>query len=111
ILADPRQEERIVARQLVDEFPRRFQECHGIPLKFTEPAADLLVNEALERNESVRDLCANRFKDFQFGLKLITQNSGTNEFVIEIETVQQPGKVLSDWVAASYRSISQSAPQ
>src|SRR5205085_9773500 len=48
ILADPRQEERMVARQLVDEFVRRFQECHGMTLKFTEAAADLLVQEALE---------------------------------------------------------------
>src|SRR5205814_982225 len=55
ILADPRQEERIVARQLVDEFARRFRECHGIGLRFTEPAAELLVNEALEKNQSVRD--------------------------------------------------------
>src|SRR5436190_3429585 len=30
ILADPKQEERIVARQLVEEFARRFQESHGI---------------------------------------------------------------------------------
>src|SRR6184192_573110 len=67
ILSDPKQEERIVARQVVEEFARRFDECHGIRLKFTEPAAELLVNEALERNESVRDLCDNRFKDFQFG--------------------------------------------
>src|SRR5262245_47015313 len=58
ILADPRQEERIVARQLVDEFVRRFHECHGMKLKFTEPAADLLVQEALEKEQSVRDLCA-----------------------------------------------------
>ena len=30
ILADPKREERIVARQLVDEFARRFQEAHGM---------------------------------------------------------------------------------
>src|SRR5437762_7290996 len=47
ILADPRQEERIVARQLVDEFARRFQECHAMTLNFTDAAADILVNEAL----------------------------------------------------------------
>src|SRR5205807_1941193 len=41
ILADPKQEERIVARQLVDEFARRFQENHGMKLSFTEAAAEL----------------------------------------------------------------------
>jgi ATP-dependent Clp protease ATP-binding subunit ClpX len=97
----------LVARQLVDEFARRFRECHGISLKFTEPAAELLVNEALEKNQPVRDLCAARFKDFQFGLKLITQNSGVREFQIDVETVQQPEKILSEWVVASYRATGQ----
>lgn len=109
ILADPRQEERIVARQLVDEFARRFQECHAMTLKFTDAAADMLVNEALEKGQSVRDLCAKRFKDFQFGLKLISQNSGQKEFVIDTDAVQTPDKILSDWVVASYRTPEQAA--
>jgi len=76
ILTDPRQEERIVAGQLVEEFARRFQENHGLKISFTAAARDLLVNEALEKSQSVRDFCAKRFKDFQFGLRLIAQNSG-----------------------------------
>jgi ATP-dependent Clp protease ATP-binding subunit ClpX len=103
VLTDPASEERIVARQLVEEFARRFQELHGIKIRFTEAAADLLVNEALGKKQSVRDLCAKRFKDFQFGLKLITQNSGPREFVIDRDAVEAPDKVLSDMVVASYR--------
>jgi endopeptidase Clp ATP-binding regulatory subunit ClpX len=103
ILSDPESEERIVARQLVEEFGRRFQENHGIQIRFTDAAVDLLVSEALEKKQSVRDLCAKRFKDFQFGLKLITQNSGPQEFVIDRDAVEAPDKVLSDWVVASYR--------
>jgi len=103
ILADPKREERIVARQLVDEFARRFQECHGMKIKFTDAAADLLVDEALQKSQSIRDLCAKRFKDFQFGLKLISQSSGQQEFVIDKDAVENPDKVLSDLVVASYR--------
>ena len=72
-------------------------------LSFTDAAADLLVNEAVEKSQSVRDLCAKRFKDFHFGLKLIAQNAGQKEFVIDVDAVQAPDKVLSDWVVASYR--------
>src|SRR5712671_2206689 len=104
ILADPNQEERIVARQLVEEFARRFQECHGMMLKFTDAAADMMVNEALDKAQSVRDLCSTRFKDFHFGLKLISKNSGQQEFVIDTNAVQTPDNVLSDWVVASYRT-------
>jgi len=103
MLADPKQEERLVARQLVHEFARRFHENHGMKISFTEPAAEMLVNEALQKGQSVRELCAKRFKDFQFGLKLIAQNSGQQEFVIDTDTVELPDKVLSDWVVASYR--------
>ncbi len=103
MLVDPRQEERLVARQLVDEFARRFRELHGLTITFTPAAADLLVSIALEKSQSVRDLCATRFKDFQFGLKLIAQNSGQRDFAIDCDAVDAPDKVLSDWVVASYR--------
>jgi hypothetical protein len=103
ILLDPNQEERIVARQLVDEFARRFQENHGLTIRFTEPATELLVNEALDRSKSVRDLCSERLKDFHFGLNLIAQNSGQREFVIDPEVLKAPEKVLSEWVVSSYR--------
>jgi len=103
VLADPKQEERIVARQLVDEFARRFKENHGMQIRFTDEAAEMLVHEALAKGQSVRDLCAKRFKDFHFGLKLIAQNSGQQEFIIDTDAVELPDKVLSDWVVASYR--------
>ncbi len=103
ILADPNQEERIVARQLVDEFARRFKENYNMSVRFTDAAANMLVNEALEKGQSVRELCARKFKDFHFGLKLISQNSGQQDFVIDKEAVELPDKVLSDWVVASYR--------
>lgn len=103
ILSDPAREERMVMRQLVDEFARRFHAAHGIRLRFTEAAADRLVREAAEQGQPVRDLCAQRFKDYQFGLKLIVQNSGPRDFVIDADAVAAPDKVLSDWVVASYR--------
>jgi ATP-dependent Clp protease ATP-binding subunit ClpX len=103
ILGDPQREERIVARQLVEEFAARFRENHGMSIKFTEAAAELLVNEAIEHSQPVRELCATRFKDFHFGLKLIAQNSGRKEFEIDVDAVREPDKVLSNWVVASYQ--------
>jgi ATP-dependent protease Clp ATPase subunit len=103
VLQDPGREERAVARKVVDEFAQRFQESHGITIRFTEDAAELLVTEAMEQSRSVRDVCAARFKDFHFGLKLIVQNSGPREFEIDAETVKAPDKALSQWVVSSYR--------
>jgi ATP-dependent Clp protease ATP-binding subunit ClpX len=103
LFAEHEAEERIVARQLVHEFAERFREIHQLNIRFTDEAADLLVTAALEQGTPVRDLCGQRFKDFQFGLKLIRQNTGQQEFTIDRAAVEAPEKTLSDWVVASYR--------
>jgi len=103
LLAEHQQQERVVARQLVHDFAERFREHHKLGLRFTEGAADRLVALALEQRVPVRDFCAARFKDYQFGLKLVAQNTGRQEFVVDEEAVEAPDKVLSDWVVKSYR--------
>lgn len=104
LLAQHARVEQAFLRQLVDEFARRFQESHLIQLTFTDAAVNRLLGLAQQQNQPVRDLCAERFKDYQFGLKLIAQNTGRNEFVLDVDAVDAPEKVLSDWVVASYRS-------
>lgn len=103
ILAEYRNEEHKVLRRLVHEFADRFREAHSLTLRFTDEAAERLVAEALKRSVPVRDLCATLFKDYQFGLKLIAQNTGQQEFTVDADAVEAPDKVLSDWVVASYR--------
>lgn len=104
LLAEHEKEERVVMRQFVHEFAQRFRESHGLKIAFTDPAADRLVGLALEQSQSIRDLCAMKFKDYQFGLKLIAQNTRQQEFTLDVEAVETPDKVLSDWVVASYRN-------
>jgi endopeptidase Clp ATP-binding regulatory subunit ClpX len=103
IIEDPRVEQGIIAREFIDEYAARFLQSHGMTLRFTESAAQKLAEEALEQKVSVRELCAAKFKDYQFGLKLIFTNSGRQEFEIDAAAVENPDKVLSDWVVASYR--------
>jgi len=104
LLAEHESEERGVARQLVHDFAARFRESFQLGLRFTDAAADRLVTLALEQSVPVREFCAARFKDFQFGLKLISKNTGNFEFVIDTNAVDAPDKVLSEWVIQSYRS-------
>jgi endopeptidase Clp ATP-binding regulatory subunit ClpX len=103
LLAESAKEEHVVMRQLVHEFAVRFREAHSLTIQFTDDAAEWLVEQALAQSISVRDLCAARFKDFQFGLKLIAQNTGQQEFTLDRAAAETPDKVLSDWVVASYR--------
>lgn len=110
LLAERAKEERAVGRELVHEFARRFEETHEIKIRFADAAADRLVEMAHEQSVSVRDLCATRFKDFHFGLKLIIQNAGAREFALDVDVVESPDKVLSQWVVASYRENPAAAP-
>ena len=104
LLAEHEKQERSVMGQLVHEFAERFRETHGLTIRFSEAAAQRLVALALEQSVPIRDLCGGKFKDYQFGLKLIAQNTGQQEFAIDVDAVEAPDKVLSDWVVASYRA-------
>jgi ATP-dependent Clp protease ATP-binding subunit ClpX len=103
LLAEQAKQERAVMKHVVEEFAQRFGDSFSLKLNFTEAAADRLVALAIEQNKTVRDLCAARFKDFQFGLRLVSQNTGQTEFTIDETMVESPEKALSDWVVASYR--------
>jgi endopeptidase Clp ATP-binding regulatory subunit ClpX len=106
LLAEQTKQERAVMKQVVHEFAQRFRESFGLTLNFTDEAAEHLVSLALEQNKTVRDLCAEKFKDFQFGLKLLARNMAKTEFTIDRAVVDAPEKALSEWVVASYRSQS-----
>ncbi len=103
LVAEKAREEQGVLVGLVREFAGRFEEQHGLKLSFTSAAVKWLVEESTRSARSIRDLCAVRFKDFQFGLRLIEQNTGRREFEINEATVREPEKTLSEWVVASYR--------
>lgn len=109
LLIEHQQHENSVVRGLVFEFAERFKEAHGLKIQFTEAAADALVNMASEQHQHVRDFCAAHFKDFQFGLKLVAQNTGQQEFKLDVDAVKAPDKTLSQWVVESYRAKQQPA--
>jgi ATP-dependent Clp protease ATP-binding subunit ClpX len=106
VLAENAREEHTVMRQFVQEFAGEFKRQHGLTIRFEDDALEWLVAEALEKKTHIRDLCAARFKDFQFGLRLVAQNTGRQEFAIDRAAAEAPDKILSEWVVASYRQVS-----
>jgi len=107
LLAENAREEQGLSRAVVHEFGRRFEDSHKLALKFTDEASEVLVRLAEKEGVPVRDLCAARFKDYQFGLKLVAQNTGQKEFTIDAATAAEPDQTLSAWVVASYRAKEQ----
>lgn len=91
-----------VSREL-ELFCRDFQEAHGVELVLTADALAKLAEEAAEQGRSLLQLCRQRFRDVQFGLKLIQKNTGRTRFDLGADAVADPDKYLSDLVVQSYR--------
>ena len=90
------------AREEADLYCRTFFEQHAIRLVFTDEAVKMLGEEAASRTRSVLQICQQRFKDYQFGLKLIQKNTGKGEFELDADAVSDADKFLSEAIVQSY---------
>lgn len=97
------------AREL-EVFCRDFKEQHGVELVLSDDALAMLAEEAANKGRSVLQLCRQRFRDVQFGLKLIQKNTGRTRFELGAEAVKDPDKFLSDLVVRSYRDEAENNP-
>ena len=89
--------------QEVDVFRQEFRDRYGIELAFEEEAVREVEVLSRDRKVSPIQLCKSLFRDYQFGLKLIRQNTGRREFNLTRSAIIDPDKFLSDLVVKSYR--------
>ena len=94
--------QRTNLRGEVKKFAERFEAASGLALDVTDDAAETLVDESLATGKTVRGLCEEKFRDYEFGLKLIHKNTGQQRFVITRETVEKSIEEISRWVRESY---------
>ena len=90
------------AREEADLYCREFHEMHDIQIKLTDEAVNQLGAEAALEARSVLQISQQRFKDLQFGLKLIQKNTGQGEFELGVNAVEDADKFLSERVVQSY---------
>jgi ATP-dependent Clp protease ATP-binding subunit ClpX len=103
ILSDGKYEERLVMSEIAKQFAARFEEKHLLKLDLMPDAIEALVEGALQNGRNMRDHCATIFKDFEFGLKLVSKNSGQTSFIIDRSVVELPDQAISRWVVGSYK--------
>ncbi len=90
----------------VKRFLREFEHQHGLRLSFTTEALMEIGRLSGERGNDPSALCAELFHDYQFGLKLVRDNTGRTSFELPAKAVTQPERWLSDMVVESYRASS-----
>ncbi len=105
------EDERVrVLRRSAEEFIDRVGQSQGVALKFSPEALDLLVEMAVARQQPMRELCAELFKDYEFGLRLVKRPAADGAVILPRQAVEAPDKFLSDLVVRAYRNDSSDEP-
>lgn len=103
LLANEKEHEQAMLRQIVQEFAERFSKQEGISIRFTERAIDRIIELASQRNQAVREFCIEHFKNLKYALRLISQNTDQQEFILDVSLVENPNEELSRLIAESFR--------
>jgi len=104
LLKENEERQKKVLAHEVQQFADRFSRAHALRLAFDEHATSRLVAMSLDTGKTVRALCEDLFKDYEYGLKLIHRNTGRDSFIITQAAVDSPDKELSRWIVASHRN-------
>ncbi|MFN0077635.1 MAG: AAA family ATPase [Prosthecobacter sp.] len=88
----------------VRAFAERFQREHGFTLDFDSDAIAAVAARAQREGMHVEAMCMKLFKDYPFGLKLVTRSTNETRFVITPDAVANPDKFVSELVVSACRS-------
>jgi len=83
-------------------FAAEFQKEHGLKLLFGKEAMDAIVGMCIAQKKSISALCAEHFRDLEYGLKLIARNTGQTSFKITKNFACNPGEEISRRIAKSF---------
>ncbi|PYK93955.1 MAG: ATP-dependent protease [Verrucomicrobia bacterium] len=87
------------------QFADKFKREHGLEIVFDDAAIQRLIERAQMERMMMADLCAHLFKDYQFGLSLISKNTSQKKFLLDAAAVDAPDKFLSELVVRSYYPV------
>lgn len=85
-------------RSFSDDFKREY----GLELVFNKQAMDALVDICLSAGKSGNAMCRERFRDCEYGLKMIARNTGETVFTVTKRFVDDPAEELSRRIARSF---------
>ena len=103
LLEENRDELESYLKDEVHQFADRFKTDHGLQLVFEEDAVDRLVAQSRESGKTIRAVCDDTFHNYEYGLNLVYRNTGRDAFTITAEVVEEPDRLLSQWVVESHQ--------
>ncbi len=87
----------------IKAFAERFQRDHGFTLDFDASAIAAIAARAQREGAHVDAMCEKLFKDYPFGLKLVTRSTGETSFALSADAIANPDKFVSDLVVSACR--------
>jgi ATP-dependent protease Clp ATPase subunit len=112
ILAQCREEAKAfqtdVRANEVRAFADAFKREQNLELIFTPDAVRALIERVEREGTTVDALCRRLFRDFPFGLQLVSRNHGSTSFTLDRAAVDNADSWLSELVAKSYREATPS---
>lgn len=83
-------------------FERKFQARHGINIQFAESAVNRIIEKVFAEKISVETLLETLLKNYEHGLKLVREKTGTMSFMLPRDAVEHPQHYLNDLIKKSY---------
>jgi ATP-dependent protease Clp ATPase subunit len=104
LMGDNEHAQRDIHLQEIEAFAERFSAQHGIRLKFQKRAAEAVAKKAEENGRTIHTVCDRLFRDYPYGLKLIQNQTGKNQFSISLAMVKDPDGALSELIMKNYQA-------
>jgi len=109
ILADPEYNDRLVCIEKIRRYEREFAEKYEMQICFDDEATEQICQ--MSKAQSPEHICGQILESYEHGLSLIKQNTGTTNFVLNREVVEDPDTVLEQWIRESYLAKSRESEQ
>jgi ATP-dependent Clp protease ATP-binding subunit ClpX len=96
-------EDFVGVRQSIQGFAHSFSIRNEMQMAFAEEAIDLMVERVWEEGGDVEQVLRQSFQNYDHGLKLIREKTGTREFLIPPEGIENPDIYLNRLIREIYK--------
>jgi endopeptidase Clp ATP-binding regulatory subunit ClpX len=111
LLKNPDYNRHQVMQKRIRAFEGRFQQDHGMRIRFDQNAIDLICTIAKDTDRGINEFLTETLLSYEHGLKLIQQNTGQSDFLLGLDVVENPKIGLEKLITASYASRSKGAAE
>ncbi len=87
----------------VKKYCDRFNNLHGLKLVFDNEAIAKISEISRDTGKTIEGICDEKFKDFEFGLRLVAGQRQKSTFTVTKSVIENPDAELSKWVVESFR--------